>query len=383
MDVHILLPDVLGGMMDVFRFTNPTHPTLMEQGMMVNGLKSKMWIERFAEAGEFTFVAPATAAMRAKLPIGSFVSHLDTAEIMIVENHEIVDNPNQDSELVITGRGFETFFENRIVGSNKAYPTSGASPEYVMDEALSWNQIVTLIQEHITIAGLIDDNDAVPYVDVISQVIGSGTGSARSLKRGTLYNHMLELLAVDRLGIRIFRPGVWPLLPSGGSNTTIAVHRGVDRSGQIIFSHDTGEIESAGYLWSNKSLKNTAMVIGRWVETLVTTTATEYARRMMLVDASDVDNQFTDAPTGTDLDGVVATMQQRGISALAAQNEVALTRAEVSRNATKAVYRRNFDVGDLITVSGDYNENATMRVSEYVEIEDENGKSSYPTLTVV
>ena len=369
--------------MDVFRFTNPTHPTFMERGTIVNGLKSKMWIERYSPAGEFKFVAPATAAMRNSLPIGSFVSHLDTPEIMIVENHEIVDSPNQEPELVITGRGFETFFENRIVGSNKTYPTSGASMEYALAAALTWNQIVTMLQDHLTIAALIDDNNALPYVTILSQVTGSGTNVARSLKRGDLYAQLLELSAVDDLGTRIFRPGVWPLLPGGGSNTTVAVHRGVDRSGQIIFSHDTGEIESAGYLWSNKRLKNTALVTGRWVETLVTTAATEYARRMMLVEASDLDNQFTAAPAGVDLTNVVAAMQQRGISYLAAQNDVALTRAEVSKNASKAVYRRDFDVGDLITVSGDYNENATMRVSEYVEIEDENGKSSYPTLTVV
>lgn len=369
-------------MMDVFRFTNPTSSTLMQQGKVINGLKSKMWIERYAQAGDFTFVAPATAAMRNNLPIGSFVSHLDTSEIMIVENHEIVDQKNQESELVITGRGFETFLENRIVGSNKTYPTSGGTLEYAMTAALSWNQIVTLVQNHIS-TGLIDPNDAVPYVDIVSQVTGSGPGSARSLKRIDLYSQILELLAIDKLGIRVFRPGIWPLFPTGGTNTTLAVHRGVDRSGQIIFSHDTGEIESAGYLWSNKKLKNTAMVTGRWVETLVTTAATKYARRMMLVEASDIDNQFAVAPAGTDLTNVVAAMQQRGISALAAQNDVALTRAEVSKNASKAVYRKDFDVGDLITVSGDYNENATMRVSEYVEIEDENGKSGYPTLTMV
>jgi Siphovirus ReqiPepy6 Gp37-like protein len=370
-------------MMDVFRFTNPTAPTLMQQGLVINGLKSKMWIERYAPAGEFTFVAPATTAMRNSLPIGSFVSHLDTSEIMIVENHEIVDQKDQDSDLVITGRGLETFFENRIVGSNKAYPTSGVSMEYALAAALSWDQIVTLLQAHLTTAILIDDNDAFPYLNIVSQVTGSGTNVARALKRGDLYTHLQDLLAVDDLGVRIFRPGVWPALPGGGTNTTLALHKGVDRSGSIIFSHDTGEIESAGYLWSNKKLKNTALVTGRWVETLVTTTATEYNRRMMVIEASDIDNQYTVAPAGADLTAVVAAMQQRGAAYLAAQNDIALTRAEVSKNASKAVYRKNFDVGDLITVSGDYNANAKMRVSEYVEIEDENGKSSYPTLTML
>ena len=67
----------------------------------------------------------------------------------------------------------------------------------------------------------------------------------------------------------------------------------------------------------------------------------------------------------------------------AAQKNIALTKAEVARNAANARYRVDFNVGDLIRVHGNYNEAASMRVSEYVEIEDGNGKSGYPTLTMV
>ncbi len=40
--------------MDLFRFLNPTAPTRLEQGEIINGLTSIMWIERYREAGEFT-----------------------------------------------------------------------------------------------------------------------------------------------------------------------------------------------------------------------------------------------------------------------------------------------------------------------------------------
>lgn len=369
--------------MDVIRFTNPTARTLMQQGQLINGIKSKMWVERYAAAGEFKFTCPATIQMRDLLPIGSFVSHVDTSEIMVVENHEISEGKGSAPDLIVTGRGFETEFEQRIVGSNKAFPTSGAASEYALAADLTWNQAVTLIQNHIQAAHLVDPNDAIPYVNVSASVAGAGTAADISVKRGDLYSALQELLSVDKLGIKVIRPGVWPLTPVAVANTTIVIHRGVDRSAQIVFSSDTGEIESTDYLWSNKKNKNAAMIFSRWVETRVVGAEAEIDRRWMLVDASDLDNQLSAAPVGAALDDLIAAMQQKGIAALAARNDVALTKAEVSKTANKATYRRDFDVGDIITVSGDFNVSAPMQISEYVEIEDENGRSGYPTLTLL
>lgn len=369
--------------MDIFRFENPIAPMLMQRGMIINGLTSKMWIERYALAGEFTLKAPASLGLRSLLPIGSFVSHVDTTEIMIVENHEINDKVGQESEIVVTGRGLETEFEQRIVGSNKAFPTSGATNEYALAVGYIHDQIVSLINNHILAADLVDSNNALPYVSVLTNVAAGGEDVARSLKRGDLYSAVQSLLTVGGLGIKVIRPGPWSPLAGGSPNTAILIHKGVDRSGEIIFSADTGEISSADYLWSNKKLKNAAMVVGRWVETAVVPGDIQYGRRWMLIDASDIDQNYAAAPIGVDLTNVVESMQQRGADILATQNNVALTKAEVAHNTNKAAYRKDFDVGDLITVNGSYNESSTMQISEYVEIEDETGGSGYPTLTVL
>lgn len=354
----------------------------MEQGFIINGLKSKMWIERYAQAGEFTFVAKVSTGLRDLLPVGSFVSHVDTTEIMIVENHEINDVKGQDSEITVTGRGFETLGEQRIVGSNKAFPTSGATNEYSLAANYLGDQIVTLISQHILAANLVDVNDALPYVSIVNQVAAGGESIDRSLKKGTLYERMLELLGVQGLGVKVVRPGPWS--PGGASpNTYILIHAGVDRTDSIVISADTGEIESADYLWSNKHSKNAALISSRWVETSVVPAETGLARRWMLVDASDVDQTLSAAPVSPELDDIVAVLQQRGQEALARQYDVAMTKAEVSRNTGKVAYRKDFDVGDFITLSGSYNESSFAQISEYVEIEDENGGSGYPTLTVV
>lgn len=354
----------------------------MEQAEIVNGLTSKMWVERYLKEGEFAFVAPAESGIREKLPIGAFVSHTNTTELMIVENHEIRDDRGRSSEIVITGRGFETYFENRIVASNKAFPVSGVMVDYPLGAAFTWNQAVTLISNHVLASALIDDNYAIPFLSIMSTVPGSGISIARTVPRGTIYERVLELLAIENIGIKVVRPGTWSPLGAGSPNVALVIHTGVDRSSTIIFSYDTGEIESADYLWSNKKLKNAALITGKWVETTVNLAPIEYARRMMYVNASDIDGSYTSAPSGATLTAVVAAMQQRGLEALASQNDIALTKAQISKEVVKSIYRTDFDVGDIITVSGDYNAVSKMRISEFVEIEDATGESGYPTLTI-
>lgn len=368
--------------MDIIKFNNPISSTKMEQAEVINGFKTKMWIERYLSEGEFTLTAPVSSGIREKLPIGSLISHINTTEIMIVENHEINDSQGNESEIIITGRGFETFFENRIVGSNKNFPVSGVLTEYILNADYTWNQAVILLNDHILASNLIDDDYAIPYVSVLSLISGSSVSIERAISRGTLYTRLLELLSIDNLGIKIIRPGVWSPLAPESPNIAIIIHTGVDRTNEVIFSYDTGEITSADYLWSNKKLKNAALITGKWVETVINPPEIEYNRRMIFIDASDIDEGYTEAPTGSDLTNVIAAMQQRGNEILSSQNNVILTKAEISREASKSIYRIDFDVGDLITVSGDYNEVSSMRISEYVEIEDETGESGYPTLTM-
>jgi hypothetical protein len=45
-------------------------------------------------------------------------------------------------------------------------------------------------------------------------------------------------------------------------------------------------------------------------------------------------------------------------------------------------YRRDYNIGDLVSIDGNFGQTAVMRVIEYAEIEDENGNSGHPTLAL-
>ena len=363
---------------------NPNSQTKMESGKIINGFTSKMWIERYNSAGEFKLIGPISAGVREELPIGSFVSHVNSKDIMIVENHEINDSIGNESMVTISGRGFETILENRVFGINQTFPSAidGGVVDTVLSADFTWNQAVSIISSQITTAAT-DDNFAIPYLNVYHDVATGTTGTyvERKFPRGDIYTAILNLLKIDNLGIKIIRPGIWS---SYTPNISFGIHKGIDKSGVIVFSYDSGEIVTADYLWSNKDFKNGALISGKWVETVVLPSETGYLRRMTHINASDIDKDYTSKPTGSALTSVINAMQQRGYEVLSIKNNTKLAKAEVAKgNSTTGTYRIDFDVGDIIMVSGDYNQTSKMRISEYVETEDSTGASGYPTLELV
>lgn len=368
--------------MDIFKFHNPIAPTKMEQGEIINGITSKTWIERYRDAGEFTLKAPVNSGLKEILPLGTFISHTDTYEIMIVENHEISEDSQNEAQIVITGRGYETFLENRIIGIDNIFPMSRTDLHISLASGYTADQVVSLIND--LIANPLDlPNDVLPYVTVSALLVETGVlaPQPRNINRGPLYPAVIDLLKIDNLGIKVVRPSHLSTNP----NTAFVVHRGNDRRQSVAFSYETGEIVTADYLWSNKKVKNAALISGRYVTTTVTTGATGYDRRWVFLDASYIDQGLPGPPDPSTLPSIYTIsdqMQQVGRDFLNSQSIVQLAKAQVSKEGTKAVYRRDYDLGDLITVHGDYGVTGVMRVTEYAEVEDSNGSSGYPTLSI-
>lgn len=370
--------------MDIFRFNNPSDPTLLKNGEIIDGFTSKMWIERYDKAGEFELKALISSGIRERLPIGTLISHVDTTEVMIVENHEISDEQGSESELTISGRGFETYLENRTVGSEYTFPTAVPPGNYYsLGSDYSWNQIMYMIVDHAIDTA--DPDNEIPHLSISIDMTGTGTIANRDVKNKDLYSCILELLKIDGLGVKVIRPGPWS--PTWGDpdeeNISLVIHRGVDRTQEIIFSYDTGEIESADYLWSNKNFKNAAWIKGKWVQAFVSLGQTGYERRVMMIEDDRYDKDLDTFPDTAQTDTIRAQLEQLGLQTLANQTELSIARAEVSKDVVKAGYRTDFNVGDLITVLGDYGTSTTRRIEEYVEIEDKNGTKSYPTLSTV
>ena len=369
--------------MDLFKYNSPD---TFRGGEAINGWDSVSWSERYRAAGDFQIQARLSSGLRTFVPIGTLISHLNTLEVMIVENHQIQEDNETDPTLTITGRSLQCVLEERIVGQNfnwpAAPPASLAVSAVTLAAANTYAQAVTLVNSHIQTGTVVVAGDAIPALVAATSLSAPMTSEARTINRGNVCERLNEILEVDDLGIRVIRSHNFAGLPNPGNNTTLLVHAGIDKRNTVVFSTKNGDIASADYLWSIKKLKNAALVTGRYVETMVYGPETGRDRRVMLVDGTDLDGYLDATPTGATLTTVRAAMMTRGTQALKAQKQLALSRTDVATVPTYH-YRVDYNIGDIVSVDSSYGPIASMRVVEYVEIEDENGSSAQPTLEMI
>jgi hypothetical protein len=375
--------------MDVFKFNNPTNPTKMEQGEIINGIKSKLWIERFVKEGEFKFVANADSGIMEKLPVDTFVSHTDTAVIMVVKDHEIKSSRNKQTEVTISGESFESFMKDRVVGAGEVFPSNSGSIGQTVALEKTWVRARALLRQNFDPALTTDSNDDILYLTVGTDAIPGTTDlPAGNSPWGNLDKEVREILAIDNLGMKVLRPGIWaqtPILtPPAPDEMALFFYAGVDRSGEVVFTYDREEIENADYLRTSRGDINAGYVFGKWVRVrVVDPTKTGYFRRQTHIDGSNVDNPLDAAPVGAPYTDAQTNMTQMANQVIASHNSVFLLNPEISKTGTRWQFREDYEVGDIVTVHGEYGAKGQFRISEYVEIEDENGVSGYPTLSEV
>lgn len=362
-----------------------------QSALAINNISSASWIERYRAPGEFTIKAPVTSNLREDLFIGRVITHLDTEELMIVENHEIDENADgEEPQIVITGRSFETTLEYRSVGENidENGGTAGPLPDYAMGSNYAHVNAVHLVNNHIfgpnITAGHPEHADDQLYFVFTESINSFGItptpAVARVIKRGTVYQRMIELLEVDDFGIRVRRPTIDS--PTSGT-TRFVIHNGYDKTADVIFSYASGDLINSRYFFSLKGLRTHVHVVSKYNEIRVGDPGPyDFMRRIAYLDASDLDEKFATYPTGTDRTNVLAAMQARGEDYLKFAKETSLVSTDVSMS-TKYKYRRDYDIGDVVSVEGNYGVSGVMRITEHAEFQDENGETGYPTLSAL
>lgn len=364
----------------------------LEQGEVVNYIEDAMWVERYREPGEFKISSFLSSGLDIELPLGSLISHTNTGEVMIVENHVITDQTNTDTKIEISGRSFDAYLEERVIGWSLYWTYKDANltqpVAYVLNQDTSYNQALALIRDGInTFRGpppasddrLINVNEA---LRITFPAVNYPVYGPRNMKRGDMLKGLKSILENDDLGIRVIRPGftierVSPIQ----TITRLMVHDGIDKSGSVVFSWDMGDLEGADYLFSLKKRKTDAIVTGKYLDQGVISTETGMNRRELLVDGSDIDNIYNTYPTGADKTNVLNAMTIRGNEELSASKDVEITSVNVSK-VNKHIYRQDYDIGDLVRLDANYGAQRIVRVIEYVEIDDKDGSTGYPTLAI-
>lgn len=375
--------------MEFFKFETVTEEGYISGGSPINGIRSARWVERYIDPGEFEFRAPVSSRLRTLLPIGSFISHVDSEEVMFVNSHHIdEDVTDREPEIVITGNTLDGWLKHRAVGGDiETYVLAGDRLftnhfPYQMVMDTSWAQAVTLFDAHVTNTFAGNDDDIPGWVAISNQQhIGPTTSQARIIRHGPLNRAILELLAIDDFGIKIVRPNADNVDPT---TTEFRIHNGIDRTADVIFSFAFGDIQNAEYFWTDDAMKTEYFCVSTYFELRSAEGPDGLNRRILYVDCTDIDGHLSDDEVvSSGLDATFGNLMDiRGQQALRTQQAKALLSTNVNK-ATRYVFRKDYNVGDIVTVNGNYDVSSIKRVAEYVEFQDENGESGYPTLSAV
>jgi hypothetical protein len=374
---------------------------------IVEGYTSMIWTERFYSAGEFELKTNVILPTMKQLPLGSLLGIAESNECMIVENHAVSTGDDGKTTLTITGRSFETFFENRVARpvdvSDWTVDSAVSMPKPLnanADTSNNWEFDATGFNKSSLVAASIMNYWAQTQdADYSDPKHGQGLGEAipnfeadgsvaalygtpvlpnrvMTIKPGNVYENVLALAALDNLGVLNYRPTTVETFGLSPQETKLrtTIEQGHDRL-EVVFSTLQGHFRSTSYFWSIKDWKNAAFAFSNTRVSRVYNTSGSTAaglnRRIGFVDATDLKSSTSTKETGQ--------LTARGNAYLGQHKKVVMFEGQV---APDIPYRfgKDYYIGDYIQVVGDYDFNERMQVTEYVRIEDESGEIAYPSL---
>lgn len=371
--------------MDLFVYGNRDTFT---NGKPITGYRTATWVERFQTPGEFKIEAPLSSGLYELLPLGSVIGHVETLELMTVENVEIDEEADDEPQLTISGRSFISIMDHRHVGlfgtivtDWVAIETRGANIE--MNSVDLYARLVFLMQNALTSS--FDAGIPIPNLEIIETIPYVPGGTIFTFyPTDNLLKAIIDQIVTWGIGIKTNRRNNFPgtITSTSGGKTDIELYQSTDRTATVKFSPQTGDVESAKYLYTNKNKKTSVLLKGRWVTLMYNGAETGFDRHVLVVSAQDIDEEYDyhllrNTP---DFDEVVERMKKRAVDILARTKEIRMVTATISENS-RYRYRVDYKMGDIITLDTNYGDSVIMRVVEFAEVEDENGTSSYPTLS--
>lgn len=358
-----------------------------QKGTILNGIENIVWTERYRESSDFKIVSSEISKFLTEIPLGSYLSHNKTQEIMVVEDREIVKNLDGNNTITFTGRSIEAVaLGSRITLPNKNPSRTSrvldAPNEYILSPNSSWHQAVSIIVDQFIDTKNFWADNAETKISCYTTIDGiEPQRAARVIKPANLYDEVLELLKISDCGIMSKRP------ENSYSTLDFVIHRGIDRSSTIIFSTLLENLTEVSYFSSTRNEKNAAFArskfAGKWYVVNDTNAYPPTGNpkgldiKWSYVDASSVDNDETISPQDYDL-----MVEIKAREAVSINKKIVITQAKVSENS-KFVYNKDYFIGDIVQIYGDYGIKQNMRVVEFSWSIDGTKTSSYPSLSPV
>lgn len=351
--------------------------TTVEKAQVVDDFTSCVWTDRYSTAGDCTIVTKPTLTNRQLFTRERWFGMSLSDRIMVVKSAE-----STGSELIVTCMSLEeSALRDRVVSYQA--PGSINNPWILRGDAM-----VVMGDIFAYSAGfeafnpkdklpLLTNNKKVGYS--FGELHAVDQGSVFEVPRNDLYSSLVDIAQAYMLGFRLYPVYGVGSAPGG---ITFDVYSGINRSRlqtvrpAVEFSERLNSLDNARKLESSLDMKTVAYVYSKngFMEVTLpnTDTTASYERKVMLVDASDVD-----LPDGSELQEILLV---RGEAALNKQRAFVGFDGEVPPRSNY-IYGKDYSLGDLVTLVDGDNTLHHMVVTEQIFSMDASGFRTFPTLS--
>lgn len=351
--------------MEVFKVDIYILNKSLERIGIIDIFTSIIWTNRYFEYGDFELYLPANNDNISLLQQGYYLireGHENNA--MIIEAIQISTSVDEGNFLTVKGRCLKSILYRRII----------------------WNMTNLAGQLETCIARLLNENVISPE-DSNRQI--SNFQNANTLTSGVSINIQYT---GDNMGevitslCQTYGVGWDILLDIDKKKFSFILYKGTDRSynqnqnAWVVFSDEFENLLTTTYAYDTTSYKNVCKVAGEGegIARKFTTVgnATGLERYESYVDARDMstnEGEITDEEYYTQL-------SERGEESLAKTNIQENFEGEVETNYTYK-YGVDYSLGDIVEVVNEYGKEASTRIIEVIESEDESGIYTIPTFS--
>lgn len=357
---------------------------------LITGYDTFTWVDRYREAGSVEIAGPPSADLATQLPLGTLVSHSGSLGWAMIESHNYENDQDGVPVFTAKGRSLEAWLTYRVVGEFETNTTpnyADGPPIFTLASDDVWDQAKALIDTH-ALGGEMAKLACESAYGIQNEVLFSVTPEARVLERRDVYSVLLELLAIQDLGIKVVRGrssrGSLTFMPSGAAAvsdvTYFLIHAGVDRSNDIAFSWYRGDITDMAALNTDELNFNSASVVGSYgVVRASQGTPSKFWRRTCVVDAGDLDRDWNTGDTWTPFQTRLGEFGKRFLSV---KTGIKMTDASVG-SKNPYVYGVDYNIGDIVMLEGDLRLLEPRRITEHTTVLTKDDVQQIPTFSIL
>lgn len=335
---------------------------------------SLIWTERYASCGDFQLITNDISRFVKLLPLESTVTLRESTVPMVVEAHKIEKKPPGAPVLTIVGRSFESVLDRRVTVKlgHDLGPKVAWTESQKKEADAAYQAIFQTIGQGLY-PPMNSSNDALSMINLIVPADYGITGAPApyniDIKPGNLYSVVMELLAANHHGLKAIRPD------SISNQIGIEIYNGADLTNDVVFDAKYDQFDDTTYFLSYTGSANTAYVISP--------TASQPVHKNTGLEPSGLDRRvlYLDVSSDGTVDNSDARYT-RGLIELYKYNATALFDGHIAEQVA-AGYNRDYFLGDIIRLDGEYGLSENVRVSEFIRSEDSTGVKAYPTFEVV